>query len=284
LRADVGPGVLPADVKFSPSELDRLAACPFVFLARHRLRLQPADLPDFEVPARDIGSLAHRILREFYMEPVSASPHVAEARMDEIVRRQLARVDIDGQGPNSVIDPSLWKIRRPQLVRALTEYVGFAVRDAADGYETVREYLDENLPAANLGRVFLGGRPDHVAVRRDGDRITGIRIDDFKYSVASSATERRLRESVQIPVYAHLAAAAVGAGPEVSIEGRYLLLRSPGDPVIRQPVDAALLDDVRARIEGLVDIVSAGRLHPAPAQNDECTRCDYRRLCRFYGD
>jgi RecB family exonuclease len=282
-RADIGAGVLPVDVKFSPSELDKLAACPFVFLARHRLRLQASELPDFEVSPRDVGSLAHRILREFYSTPISGSEAEEQERMQQIVQRQLAQVDIDGQGPNSVIDPSLWRIRRPQLVRALLEYVKFAVRDAKDGYETLDEYLDENLPAASLGSVLLGGRPDHVAVRRSTGLLTGIRVDDFKYSAASSASNKRFEDSVQIPVYAHLAASALKAGPEVPIEGRYLLLRSPSTPVVLQQVDSVLLDEVRARIEGLVDKVRSGELHPAPAQMDECSRCDYRRLCRFFG-
>jgi ATP-dependent helicase/DNAse subunit B len=282
-RGDLGVGVLPVDVKFSPSELDKLEGCPFVFLARHRLRLQPADLPDFEVPPREVGSLAHRILREFYSEPIGESEPKARERMEEIIRRQLASVDIHGQGPNSVIDPSLWRIRRPQLVRALLEYVKFAVSDAREGYETLAEYLDEKLPAAHLGSVFLSGRPDHVAVRRTFGLLTGIRIDDFKYSAASSATNKLLQGSFQIPVYAHLASMALGASPDVAIEGRYLLLRSPSTPVVKQAVDSVLLEDVRERIEGLMEKVRLGKLHPDPSPEEDCKRCEHRRLCRMYG-
>jgi RecB family exonuclease len=282
-RGDIGSGVLPVDVKFSPSELDKLDGCPFVFLARHRLRLQSVDLPDFEVSPREVGSLAHRILREFYSEPAGDSEERAHERMETIIQRQLAAVDINGQGPNSVIDPSLWKIRRPQLVRALLEYVRFAVSDARDGYQTLAEYLDERLPAARLGAALLSGRPDHVAVRRTEGRLSGIRIDDFKYSAASSATNKMLQGSFQIPVYAHLAAAALGAGPEVPIEGRYVLLRSPSTPVVKQAVDSMLMDDVRERIDALMEKVRLGRLHPEPGPEEDCGRCDYRRLCRIKG-
>jgi RecB family exonuclease len=274
---------LPVDVKFSPSELDRLDGCPFVFLARHRLRLQSVDLPDFEVSPREVGNLAHRILREFYSEPPGDSEEKARARMETIVKRQLASVDINGQGPSSVIDPSLWKIRRPQLVGALLEYVRFAVSDARDGYETLAEYLDERLPAASLGAALLSGRPDHVAVRKTEGVLSGIRIDDFKYSAASSATNKLLQRSFQIPVYAHLAAVALGAGPEVPIEGRYVLLRSPSTPVVKQSVDSMLMDDVRERIDALMEKVRLGRLHPDPGPEEDCGRCDYRRLCRIKG-
>jgi hypothetical protein len=282
-RGDIGAGALPIDVKFSPSELDKLEGCPFVFLARHRLRLQAADLPDFEVSPREVGSLAHRILREFYSEAVGDSEERARERMETIIKRQLAAVDINGQGPGSVIDPSLWKIRRPQLVDALLEYVRFAVSDARDGYETLGEYLDEKLPAASLGGALLFGRPDHVAVRKTEGRLSGIRIDDFKYSAASSMTNKLLQRSFQIPVYAHLAAAALGAGPEVSIEGRYLLLRSPSTPVVKQSVDSVLLDEVRERIDVLMEKVRSGRLRPDPGPDEDCGRCDYRRLCRIKG-
>jgi hypothetical protein len=230
-----------------------------------------------------VGSLAHSILREFYSQPIPESMDEASARMQLIVDRQLARVDIDGQGPRTVIDPSLWKVRRPQLVRALLEYVRFAVKDARDGFETLPEYLDLPLPASRLGGVLLKGRPDHVSVRRVDGRLTGIRIDDFKYSVASSSKNRQLQQSFQIPVYAHLAAAALGAEPGVQMEGRYILLRSPSDPVVHHAVDSTVLDDVAGRIEELVARVRSGRLHPEPADRQTCNECDYRRLCRIDG-
>jgi RecB family exonuclease len=283
-RAHLGVGVLPTDVTFSPSELDKLDDCPFVFLARHRLKLRATDLPDFEVSPLEIGTLAHRILREFYAVPVGDSEEAASLRMREVIKRQLAPVDINGQGSHTVIDPSLWRIRRPQLERALLQYAKFAVRDSLDGYQTLPEYLDESLPAAALGSTRLSGRPDRVAVRRTEGMLTGIRIDDFKYSSASSDKNKLLQQSFQIPVYAHLMAQILEAGPEVMIEGRYLLLRSPSTPVLSQAVDEALLNEVRVRIDALMEKIHSGDLHPDPTDQEGCKTCDYRRLCRLYGD
>src|SRR4030095_12960524 len=133
-----------------PSELNTLAGCPFVFLARHRLKIRTKDLPDFEVSPLEIGSFAHRIWGEFYAEPVGVSEDKAITRMNEAIDRQLSAVDIHGQGTISVIDPALWRIRRPQLVRALLEYARFAVRDSRDGYETLPQFLCEPLTAAQL--------------------------------------------------------------------------------------------------------------------------------------
>jgi hypothetical protein len=140
------------------------------------------------------------------------------------------------------------------------------------------------LPAAELGRVRVAGRPDRVAVRRTEGQLSGIRIDDFKYSSHSNDLSKQLRQSFQIPVYAHLAKRVLAAAPEVPIEGRYLLLRSPSTPVVAQAVDTAFLDEVALRINDLVDTVRAGKLHPEPADRDDCKTCDYRRLCRYYGD
>jgi hypothetical protein len=263
--------------------LNSLAACPFVFLSKHRLRLCVQEVPDFEVPPAEVGNLAHRILREFYSEPIPGSEQAAGARMNEIIQRRLAPIDINGQGPTQVIDPSLWRIRRPQLVNALNVYVKFAVRDSRDGYDTVPEYLDQALPPARLGEVELGGRPDHVAVRRAGGTLTGIRIDDFKYSAVSSYTSRQLKQSFQIPVYAYLAAKALHASDGVAMEGRYLLLRSPSTPVVAHVIDDAVFGEIRGRINELIALLRSGRLHPDPADRQECTSCDYRRLCRLYG-
>jgi hypothetical protein len=266
-----------------PSELNALNACAFDFLARYRLKLRAAETPDFEVPASEVGILAHDILREFYSRPVPASEDEALARMSGIIGRRLAPADVSGQGPYSVFDPSLWKIRKRQLVAALNEYVHFAVRDAGDGYETRSEYLDSALPPAYLGPARLAGKPDHVAVHRTEGRIDAIRIDDFKYSAASSFTTKQLKNSFQIPVYAYLAAQALGAEAGARIEGRYLLLRSPGNPVMSISIDEAVFDEVKQRMAALLEKVREGRLQPDPADKQDCGECDYRRLCRFYG-
>jgi ATP-dependent helicase/DNAse subunit B len=282
-RARIGKGVLPLDTLWHPSELNSLSSCPFVFLARHRLRLRAAELPDFEVPAQEIGILAHTILKDFYLQPVPSSLEEAAKRMNEIIARRLSAADVNGQGPFSVFDPSLWKIRRRQLVSVLNRYVEFAVRDAVAGFETQPEYLDASLPESPLGGIRLAGKPDHVAVHRTGEMVDGIRIDDFKYSAASSSTAKQLKQSFQIPVYAYLAARALHAEPAVRIEGRYLLLRSPGNPVIALAIDDGVFEDVRARIDSLMQIVQEGRFEPRPADRQDCADCDYRRLCRLYG-
>jgi RecB family exonuclease len=282
-RGDLPAGSVSTAKIWNPSELNALAACPFVFLARHRLKLRAAELPDFEVPPAEVGNLAHRILREFYSQPVPPTEQAGVERMQEVIGRQLALVDIHGQGPSMTIDPALWKIRRPQLVRALLEYVKFAVNDGRDGYKTLAEYLDQPLPAAAFGDITLAGRPDHVAIRRSGSVLAGIRIDDFKYSAASSGTRTQLKQSFQIPVYAHLAAKALNAASDVSVEGRYLLLRSPSTPVVAQSLDASTMDAMHERVQDLVDKVRSGKLHPDPTDKQNCSDCEYRRLCRLYG-
>lgn len=283
IRARIGKGVLPLDGVWHPSELNSLSSCPFVFLARHRLNIRPAETPDFEVPAQEIGILAHTILRDFHAQPVPPSAQEACARMNEIIVRRLSAADVHGQGPYSVFDPSLWRIRRRQLVSALNRYVDFAVHDALDGFETQPQYLDSPLPPAALGRTLLAGKPDRVAIRHDGARIDAIRVDDFKYSVAWSGAARQLRQSFQIPVYAYLAARAIGAGAGVQIQGRYLLLRSPDNSVVSHAIDAAVFEDVRERIELLLEKVRDGKLEPNPADRQSCVSCEYRRLCRLYG-
>jgi hypothetical protein len=165
----------------------------------------------------------------------------------------------------------------------LNEYVNFAVRDALEGFETQLKYLDSPLPAAQLGQVLLSGRPDHVALHRTGGHVDAIRVDDFKYSAASPSTARLLKDSFQIPVYTYLAAQALAASQTVRMEGRYLLLRSPGNPVVSYFIDAAVFDDVRNRIESLMTNVRGGKFHPDPLDKQDCMDCEYRRLCRLHG-
>jgi hypothetical protein len=282
-RGNIGHGVLPIDTPWHPSELNALASCPFTFLARRRLKLRATSSSDFDVASSEIGILAHAILRDFYAGPALTSHAEAEQRMNNVIARHLAPVDVNGQGPYSVFDPGLWRIRRKQLVSALLQYVDFAVHDAVDGYETLPEYLDNALPPSRLGQTLLGGKPDHVAVFRTNGRVEGVRVDDFKYSAASGSTTRQLKESLQVPVYAWLALQALGVSEGVPVEGRYLLLRSPSHPVVSYPIDQAVFDQLRIRIDALVDKVQRGMLHPQPADRQDCPECDYRRLCRING-
>jgi hypothetical protein len=282
-RADIRRNLLPTERVWHPSELNSLSECPFVFLASHVMRLRSSEMPDFEVPPLEIGILIHAILRDFYTEPVPQSVDLARARMNEIVARRLALADIHGQGPYSVFDPSLWRIRREQVVDVLNQYVNFATRDALDGFETQLEYLDQPLPAAQLGGVLLSGRPDHVAVHRTRGRVDAIRVDDFKYSAASSSTARLLKDSFQIPIYTYLASHALSVDDGARMEGRYLLLRSPGNPVVSHCLDGSVFDEMGNRIQSLVAKVKDGRLRPDPLDKQDCMDCEYRRLCRLYG-
>jgi hypothetical protein len=282
-RGDIGCGVLSIDTAWHPSELNSLASCPFTSLARHRLKLRAETALDFEVPASEIGILAHAILRDFYTDPVPPVQAEAVRRMSGIIERRLAPVDVSGQGPYSVFDPGLWQIRRRQLVSTLLKYVEFAVRDAIGGFQTVADYLDKPFPNSRLGNTLLAGKPDHVAVHQRDGQIDGVRVDDFKYSALSSATAKQLRESMQVPVYAWLALQALGLDPNVRIEGRYLLLRSPSNPVVAQAIDGEVFRHVRERIERLLEGVEQGRLHPRPMDKQLCPDCDYRRLCRING-
>jgi hypothetical protein len=279
-RSRVAKDLLTVDGVWHPSELNSLSSCPFVFLARHRLKLRAAEMPDFEVPAQEIGIFAHAILRDFYSQPVPASAVAARTRMDDIISRRLSAADVNGQGHYSVFDPSLWKIRRRQLVSVLHRYVEFAVRDAFDGFETQPEYLDAPLPPAPLGGSGL-------RASRITSRFAGMARQSTRSESTTSSTRplrvgmaRQLKESFQIPVYAYLAAHAVGAAPGIQIEGRYLLLRSPGNPVVSHAIDEGVFEAVRERIEMLVGKVREGRLEPDPADRQDCVECDYRRLCR----
>jgi CRISPR/Cas system-associated exonuclease Cas4 (RecB family) len=59
------------------------------------------------------------------------------------------------------------------------------------------------------------------------------------------------------------------------------LLRSPRNPVVSQPIDGGVFDEVEERISGLLEKVRDGRLEPDPSDRQTCVTCDYRRLCRI---
>ena len=285
-RANVGVGEVPVGVAWHPSQIAALERCPFVFFARHPLGLESQDEPGLDIPIREIGILAHQILRDFHSTPVPVSIDAARNRMRRVVHQNLADVDIDRQGPTTLFDPATWPIRREQLVRALDAYLEFAVEDARSGYETVVEFLESPFPAVAVSDFKLAGRPDHVSVHRSGEQVDGIRVDDFKYSAGGDYLNKGPGRN-QLDIYVFLAREVFGqrggaASGDTVLEGRYLLLRTPEAPSVATAYTEEGLRTTMSEIDRQLQTVRAGRFQPAPDDPQSCPSCDFRRLCRLY--
>ena len=78
-------------------------------------------------------------------------------------------------------------------------------------------------------------------------------------------------------------AAALASTVSPVARARRRAVRSPSSPVVTLAIDHKRFLDLEQEIGELVAKVRDGRLHPDPADRQDCAICDYRRLCRMYG-
>lgn len=289
-----GRGV-PRDHPWTPTALQSLASCPFVFFAQFALGLEPREARGRDLDAREIGALVHEILRLFYAGGKEGSGPELRAALQSAARRVMGTWEEGG----TVGDPGYWRLRCREIAAALDEYALFLISAEADG-EWKTLWLEESLGPRSFRTadpVVLTGRADRVAVRKEDDAVAEIRVEDFKYSVLSPAYKNLVQEesvgtvSFQLPVYALLARERLRAEKiplvrDPLLSARYILLRDPARKVLGLRLGDDLLDPeggpLFRGIASLVDKAARGAFHPAPLDPGVCDRCQFRVLCRFW--
>src|SRR5690606_8031835 len=109
-----------------------------------------------------------------------------------------------------------------------------------DGYRTYyHEHAMTGLAPCGTWSVGLTGRVDRVAVREAPAGITGVLVQDFKYSASAARYQGQLkldalgRSSFQLPVYLYLTLQQLAhdghrLAPDAELRLQYLLLKDAG--------------------------------------------------------
>ncbi|UCF66315.1 MAG: PD-(D/E)XK nuclease family protein, partial [Acidobacteriota bacterium] len=272
---------------FTPTSLQDLAACPFRFLLRHALGLQPLDERVEPTPdPRDLGRLAHAVLEELFRPLLGLRAGELPERgqligqLEALVekhRRRLQREGVRGL-------PVLWRAATQQMRDELARIVS---EELARLGETSCRPVDVELSLC--GRMSVGAT--NVEIRGRLDRVDegtgGIVITDYKWSQGRSfhtakAGDKRLfagGRQLQLPLYAWLAF----RDDRRPIERvRYVFLRL-GARQHALSVDRATLaareHDLQGLIGELAARVDAGELLAVTDGGERCRSCDFKPLC-----
>jgi hypothetical protein len=281
---------------WSPTMLEDAAACPFTFFAKHVLHLVPRQEPDHDTNPLVLGTLAHAILAEFFQAEPPPNVPAALQCMHAITDRVLARYSRAPQ----LGHPGFWRVRQAELRAVLDDLASYVAAQPRAEYRT--HYQEHDLTGViPCGPWTLGlkGRVDRVAIRRDAADISGILVQDFKFSGNASRYRPQLtmdalgRSSFQLPVYLYLVLqqmareeVLVGAAAELRIE--YVLLKDATHRASEATVSRAFFEPDRPGglsdgIRRLAQQAIAGRFAPRPAEGKQtCTYCAYTALCRYW--
>jgi hypothetical protein len=196
--------------------------------------------------------------------------------------------------------PGFWRVRQAELRAVLDNLAGYLAAQPRSEYRT--HYHEHDLTAVvpcGPWSVGLKGRVDRVAIRRDAAGISGILIQDFKYSGNISRYRPQLaidalgRSSFQLPVYLYLvlqqmAGEGVQVGVDAELRIEYVLLKDAARRASEATVSRAFFEPDRPGglfdgIRRLTQQAIAGRFAPRPAEGKQtCTYCAYTTLCRYW--
>jgi ATP-dependent helicase/DNAse subunit B len=276
---------------YSVSELERMASCSSAWFVERYLR--PATI-DKEIDRMMRGSILHAALQRFYQQLPSAIPG-ADSVTEQNVEAAVALMhDCVAQAVETGLRIDAGDLDRRELEQGLQRDLEQLVRDEATSKSPfVPRHLEVSFRSFELEPgVVVSGKIDRV----DGDRMgaRGI-VVDYKSGTASSATEIRERNLLQLPLYMLVLRDQLGLEP---VGGLYVpvgggrrprgILRSgpdgvPGfsarDYVEPQEFDEAM-SGARETAVGLVERIRGGDIRHDP-QGGECPHwCDLWRMCR----
>lgn len=272
MAAPVGPlALIPRRV--SVSGYASLVACPYRFFARHVLGLGEMDEVSEEMGKSDYGALVHRVLERFHERHPVVSDLTADKALSAL---QDCVAEVFAPAIEDNFLATGWRLRWEER---LVAYLDWQRENEAKGWrwaqaETrVSRMLPLEEGCGTIGTVELYGRIDRID--RMEDSQSGSSLLDYKTQTARAIRDR-LKDDVQLPVYALLHGAAAQAA-YVALDDERIVAVTAGDD------EGALM--AAAEAQGLRLRIAFSAMHcgaklPAHGVDSVCQWCEMSGLCR----
>jgi CRISPR/Cas system-associated exonuclease Cas4 (RecB family) len=244
------------------------------------------------------GVLIHEILQRFLERIGRDDPPSTDRRAEHLrILIEIARECSEERVQRGVTGrPLVWQMDRLAIEEDLDRWYGYEVRESArtgllpGAFEARFGLLpygnahedplssDEPLALEVAGaEMLVQGRVDRI----DWDESqTRFRVIDYKTGKYSKGGFLDRGEALQLPVYLHAAARALGL-PTSAGEAQYFYATSRGD-FKRRAVRGDEMDARRVDLDRVLSTISngvdEGFFAPNPKLN-HCQWCDYRQLC-----
>jgi ATP-dependent helicase/nuclease subunit B len=289
--------------RWNAQRVSDLASCGFKFFAGQLLRLEDREEPDYEPSPLEKGSLAHQLLHRL-LEAGIDFRDAAGARRHALRVFEEFRISTTGAPSDPAFAGLLWS----GLKQIVNEMVEFEIEEHATGtaycgkrelehqFEfTIRDWREHS--ESRPHELVMHGRIDRLETDGSSDRITRLRVIDYKNSRSVKTHKDHLKEDrfgkteFQLAVYMVAAIDELKArlAADTELRAGYLLLRSR-DKLQADKFDASLfeLDPERRKsavslADSILDTVGLaleGRFDVDPL---DCSLfCPYRHVCRNF--
>ncbi len=277
--------------EFSPSALDTYLNCGLQFYYKYALRLSERDEISEDIEQRDIGTIVHEILENFFKPRAGKPLSITETDYKRILEEAGKVFDVRLKGHNAGYE---YLIKR-QVEKRLADILDYH-RDNLAGITILacEVELKASLPT-KYGDITLKGRADRI-----DQRDNCVHILDYKTgTVACVPNWQRfdfgLREdwaktlkSAQLPFYI-LAYLAENKGSDIRCMDASLMLLGQ-EKIIEEslfkerykkaPDKSAIFGVYRQTIAALIEEILDETLPFAPAPDEtSCVNCPFRTLC-----
>ena len=298
--------------RYSTSQLETYAKCPYKYFAERILKLEQLDEPVEEIEALEMGSILHNLLYEFYTQLKNKNIVLFNCSTDEYKYAEdllfsLAGKKVDEANFKSPLSfyerEKILGINNNRRNSILYEFLK-AEREQKDGF--VPSFLEIGFgftdnyeipePVRNLKAkdVFVRGKIDRIDINSDKK---SFRVIDYKLG-GKKPTDEDLRTgiSLQLPLYMFAAKELIKAQliKDFEPEGADIYsLKYREKSFGRLPVkslssDKSLTEDLIETcldsINGYVQSISSGKFHLTQLKDREskvCRFCSFRAICRI---
>ncbi len=293
---------IPEDRHFSPTRLERWAKCPFQYFMKYILEIEPLDRPEelLSIPPMERGSMVHTILERFMKTLLEGKEMPGPGSPWEEAHKQLlinlAAEEFSKAESMGITGRQLfWEVARREVLDDLSVFLEednklraeLGTRPVAIEYSFGFDRSEACPPVVLIThsgqKVGFRGMID----RLDAD-ISGAKLFVIDYKTGSSYPFKDMKKDplgdgkhLQLPVYAMAARDHFSSKGEVRAAYWFISARGGFD---RMPV---MLADVEVKLKDIVETIVCGigaGLFPAnpgaaAEQYNNCTYCDYQRVC-----
>ncbi len=240
IATDVAKRLAPGgigDPMLGPSDLEKLAACPFRFLLERACRFDQVEEPGREISLLDSGNLWHSVLNRFYKEELDRATaagrltaRLDRTRRDAYLNRLLffAGEELFKTASEKFTGhPGFWKLQEERVRALLATWLDCELQEPADGFFPARVEFEFGPEAAGGGRELkvplnssgggaamalrIKGRMDRLDFKteeRGGtETIVAVRVIDYKLGRGKRYAGKTKPESMsemlsaQLPIY-----------------------------------------------------------------------------------
>ena len=280
----------PKPVSLSATQLERYASCPFQFAAERILNLKELPLLDLDADHMSDGRLLHAIVEELTAEPMRFARTADE--LEELV--EAARVKTEFR----IADERLWPQMKKRYIDQAERFLAFEKtwRENFPNFKIVARELSFDV---ELQSTRLRGKIDRV----DMDRSGHYALIDYKRGGLQTHLSGSIdRGEFQLWLYSMLVEEGMTSLSPGEVEGAFYFslkemqrkrgfrlkeaqqelfsLEEKSRNLMTCEEKKAYYEKLKIVIAEIILKMQNGAFNPDPKDKKECTRCDWRTVCR----